>query len=179
MKKFNLYKQKVIDRDKIQTGKWIDALLLIYNRFPEIYFSATGRGDKEEYDSQLKEDLKIDDFNLMFILSRLYQHGLIENKKSTNGVKYISLTEKGFDIAFELKKQKRDHANNVIMLLFTGMLAFTAFGSFYWGYYQVMKGIMPDATIKFYADILILVSVVFVFSIIFARKRIYANMTNT
>ena len=106
----------------IVSTKWKDALLAIYRNDPHSY----GRGKSDfGYNHPLITILKVSPHQLMLILSRLRGHKLIEYDRSEHN--WISLTDKGFDVALKIEEIDEKTLFNQLLVLFTGLLAVATF----------------------------------------------------
>ena len=148
-----------IKEERVISTKWKNALLAIYRNDPHAY----GRG-KDNYGSNhpLIKILKVSPHQLMLIMSRLNAHKLIDyDKQDYNN---ISLTTKGFDVALELEKQKKQLGHDYVIMVFTAILAFSSVIS-------LLKEILS-------VQLIIIVSIVFwpllfvVFNVMWHREKI-------
>jgi hypothetical protein len=114
---------KFIDKNKdtSENSEWKEILLIIYKFSPNQY----GWGNKGfTKDHNLVKKSKIDPKNVMLSISFLEENNLIYSpNKNTN---LFSITEKGFNVAFELEKQLLSASINLTMIIFTALLVFSA-----------------------------------------------------
>lgn len=137
-----------LDSNKIPSGtSWKRILLEIYEYAPHSYGDTTGcpLSDNEH---PLVKKLKITGYEAMLGVSFLKDNGLIrqESVMTPGGLvsKYY-LTEKGFNVALELEKQKSDFDIKFIVMFFTVVLGVTTMLSYMFEFIEYsnkVKGVL-------------------------------------
>ncbi|MBN2102088.1 MAG: hypothetical protein JW716_04425 [Candidatus Aenigmarchaeota archaeon] len=159
-------KNKTEKTEEIPSGSnWKEILLEIYHTAPHLYGQShyiNYQNDNHPIAKKIKITGKELDAGILFLLL----HGLIEenNKKevldmiSENWSSWIELTEKGFQVALDIEKNRSETRTNNAIVLLTSIIAFTGAASFLFPLNST--DLQKSATLLVYASFFIIIFVI-------------------
>jgi len=107
---------------------WKDVLHEIYISFPNQY--GPGKIGWQSDDHLLAKMLGISGHELMLAMDFLNENGLLHTPQ-VDTINYVSLSKKGFDVAFQNEKIMNEKKTQNIIIFFTGIIAVATLYSFY------------------------------------------------